>query len=87
MLAACNAARIDPPVGFQALRHTWESLAVAAGMPFMLVARNLGHKDTRMVERHYGHLGDDFIVDAIRTSAPTFGAVSKGNVTSIAGKR
>jgi hypothetical protein len=25
------------------------------GMPLMVVAKNLGHVDTRMVEAHYGH--------------------------------
>jgi hypothetical protein len=44
-----------------------------AGMPLMVVARNLGHRDTRMVERHYGHLTADFINEAIRSHAPRFG--------------
>ena len=26
------------------------------GVPLLVVARNLGHSDTRMVEKHYGHL-------------------------------
>jgi hypothetical protein len=26
-----------------------------------------------MVERHYGHLAPDFVADAIRRHAPTFG--------------
>ena len=37
-------------------------------------AKNLGHSDTRMVERHYGHLAPSFIADAIRAAAPKFGA-------------
>jgi hypothetical protein len=44
-----------------------------AGAPLMVVARNLGHADTRMVERHYGHLAPSYIVDAIRAAAPKFG--------------
>jgi len=43
------------------------------GMPLMVVARNLGHADTRMVEKHYGHLTADFVANAIRKSAPRFG--------------
>jgi Protein of unknown function (DUF2934) len=27
----------------------------------MVVAQNLGHADTRMVERHYGHLAPSYI--------------------------
>ena len=39
----------------------------------MVVARNLGHSDTRMVERHYGHLAPSYVADAIRAAAPKFG--------------
>ena len=38
----------------------------------MVVARNLGHSDTRMVEKHYGHMAPSFIADAIRASAPRY---------------
>ena len=62
MKAACERARIAPAVSFHALRHTWASLAVMAGMPLMVVARNLGHVDTRMVEQHYGHLREDLSI-------------------------
>jgi integrase len=57
MRAASKAARIDPPVGFHTLRHTWASQGVQNRMPLFVVAQNLGHADTRMVEKHYGHLG------------------------------
>jgi hypothetical protein len=33
-------------------------------MPLLVVAKNLGHRDTRMVERHYGHLAPSFVADA-----------------------
>ena len=63
---ACRRASISPPVGFHALRHSWASLAVMAGMPLMVVARNLGHASTVMVEKHYGHLSTSYIDHAIR---------------------
>jgi integrase len=44
-----------------------------AGMPLLVVARNLGHSDTRMVERHYGHLAANYITEAIRAAAPRYG--------------
>ena len=72
MKVACGHARIAPPVGFHALRHTWASLAVMAGMPLMVVGRNLGHADTRMVEKHYGHLREDFVDKAVRDHAPRY---------------
>ena len=65
MREACERAKIVPALSFHGLRHTWASLAVMAGMPLLVVARNLGHADTRMVERHYGHLAPSYVVDAI----------------------
>jgi integrase len=73
MADACERAKITPPINFHGLRHSWASLAVMAGVPLMVVAKNLGHRDTRMVEMHYGHLAPSFIADAIRKSAPRFG--------------
>jgi integrase len=60
-------------VSFHILRHSWASLAVMAGVPLLVVAKNLGHADTRMVEKHYGHLAPSYIADAIRAGAPRFG--------------
>jgi integrase len=76
MRRACAAARIDPPIGIHQLRHTYCSLSVMAGMPLMVLAKNLGHVDTRMVEKHYGHLSDSFVADQVRKHAPKFGKVS-----------
>jgi integrase len=72
---ACKRARIDPPISFHILRHTWASLSVMAGMPLMVVAKNLGHADTKMVEKHYGHLAPSYVATEIRTKAPRFGKV------------
>jgi integrase len=83
MKAACAAAKIDPPASFHILRHTSASLMIMNGAPLMVVARNLGHADTRMVERHYGHLAQSFIADAIRAAAPRFGIEVEGNVVAI----
>jgi integrase len=83
MTEACKRAKIAPPVSFHVLRHTWASLAVMAGAPLMVVARNLGHADTRMVERHYGHLAPSYIAEAIRTTAPKFGIKPERKVVSI----
>jgi integrase len=70
MRETCRRAKIVPSVGFHQLRHTWASLAVMNEMPLMVVARNLGHANTLMVEKHYGHLHDDYIKKAIRAAAP-----------------
>src|SRR5215471_1978023 len=83
MAEACKRAKIAPPVPFHVLRHTWASLAVMAGGPLMVVARNLGHSDTRMVEKYYGHLAPSYIADAIRAAAPRFGIKPDRKVVSI----
>jgi integrase len=72
MRDACKRAGL-PALGIHQLRHTWASLAVMGGMPLMLVARNLGHRDTRMVERHYGHLSESFVETETKRLAPVFG--------------
>ena len=80
MREACAAARITPAVGIHQLRHTWASLSLMGGMPLLVIANNLGHRDTRMVELHYGHLAETYMDAAIMDSAPRYGVVGKSNV-------
>ncbi len=84
MSDACRRARIKPPASFHTLRHTYASLAIMNSTPLLVVARNLGHSDTRMVERHYGHMAPGYVIDAIQAGAPSFGIVDS-NVTSLRG--
>jgi integrase len=69
---ASKAAKIEPRINFHGLRHTWASHAVMNGVPLMVVAKNLGHSTTRMVEKHYGHLAPSYVADAIRSGGPRF---------------
>jgi integrase len=73
MHAANMAAKIDPPATFYALRHTYASHLVQAGVPLLFVASALGHRDARMVEKHYGHFAPSQVADAIRENLPSFG--------------
>jgi integrase len=82
MREACERAGINPAIGIHALRHTWASLSVMGGMPLMVVARNLGHASTVMVEKHYGHLSASFIDEAVRAGAPKFGAIKETRAVS-----
>lgn len=86
MVEACKAARITP-VGFHQLRHTWASHAVMSGMPLLVVAKNLGHRDTRMVEQHYGHLAEDYVDRTIREHAPKFGLSNDSKVTPLRARK
>jgi integrase len=86
MAQACQHAKIEPPVSFHALRHTWASHAVMNGVPLLVMARNLGHADTRMVEKHYGHLAPSYVADAIRAGAPKFGFKPNSKIAPLATK-
>jgi integrase len=86
MAQACQHAKIDPPVSFHALRHTWASHAVMNDVPLLVVAKNLGHADTRMVEKHYAHLAPSYIADIIRAGAPKFGFKPNPKIATLATK-
>jgi len=69
---ACEVAGIDG-VTFHILRHTYASHAVMNGMPIAVLSEQLGHKDTRITERHYAHLCKSFKRESVRANAPSFG--------------
>lgn len=83
MKAACEAAGIEP-LGFHQLRHSYASALVNSGIPLAFVAQMLGHSDTRMVERHYGHLAPSAVKATLRQLAPVLGIHKSGNVESLA---
>lgn len=85
MIDAVTRAKIRPPISFHGLRHTWASHAVMNGVPLLVVAGNLGHADTRMVEKHYGHLAPSFVAEAIRAGAPKFGFKPDKKLASLHG--
>jgi integrase len=82
MRQACIIAKFDP-MGFHQLRHSYASMAVMSGLPLLILAENLGHTDTRMVERHYGHLVQSFKDRMIEEHAPKFGIPDEGNVVRL----
>jgi len=70
MRDACKRADIDPPVGFHVLRQTHASILAMQAVPMAVIARQLGHSDTRMTERHYAHLAPNYVTDTIRANFP-----------------
>ena len=38
-----------------------------------VIAKQLGHADTRMTEKHYAHLSGGYVADTIRAHFPTLG--------------
>jgi integrase len=55
MKLACEGSKVARAT-FHELRHTYASGLVNAGVPMAYVAAQLGHADTRITEKHYGHL-------------------------------
>ena len=83
MSAACKGGKVSPPATFHTLRHTWASHLVSQGVPLIFVADALGHGDTRMVEKHYGHFAQSAADDMIRAKLPSFGASADTNVSTL----
>lgn len=85
--AACAKAKIDPPVNFHGLRHTYASRLAMRGVPLAVIAAQLGHADTRMVERHYGHMAPSYVADTVRAAFGSLGIAEPSNVAPIAAAR
>jgi integrase len=86
LLQACEAASIKPAVGFHVLRHTYATRLVMRSVALPVIAAQLGHVDSKMVEKHYGHLAPSYVADTIRAAFGTMGLVEPDNVSVIASK-
>jgi integrase len=82
MKAACEAASLEP-LGFHELRHSYASMLVNQGVPLAYVAAQLGHSDTRMVEKHYGHLAPTALAESIRKLAPRLGITRDPKIVNL----
>jgi integrase len=87
LASACMLAKIDPPVNFHGLRHTYASRLVMRGVPLAVVAAQLGHSDTRMVEKHYGHMSPSYLAETVRAAFGSLGLVERSNVIPIEASR
>ena len=79
MKKACETAGLEP-ISFHELRHTYASMLVNNKCPLPVVAQQLGHSDTRMVEKHYGHLIPSYVADMVRAAMPVLGIVETAKV-------
>lgn len=82
MQLACVNAKVER-MGFHQLRHSYASMAIMSGMPLLVLAGNLGHANTRMVEQHYGHLVQSYRDQMIEDHAPRFGIAEPSNVEQL----
>jgi integrase len=86
LAAACSVASINPLINFHGLRHTYASRLAMRAVPLAVIAAQLGHSDTRMVEKHYGHLAPNYVADTVRAAFGTLGLVEKTNVVTLTAK-
>lgn len=82
MRKTCTAAELEPLV-FHELRHTCASTWINAGVPLAFVAEQLGHRDTRMVHEHYGHLCQNAKAEFFRKLTPSLGIHVAPNVKDL----
>jgi len=52
-----------------------------------VIAVQLGHADSRMVDKHYGHLAPSYVAETVRTAFGTLGLVETSNLVPIATAR
>lgn len=76
----CARAKIEPAISFHILRHTHGSLLAMKGVPMPVIAKQLGHADTRMTEKHYAHVSPSYVADTIRQNFPVLGIATKSNI-------
>jgi integrase len=55
IVGLCDNAGIVPAITPNELRHSCASLLRHLGVPMAQIADFLGHRDTRMLDKHYGH--------------------------------
>jgi integrase len=83
LLEACKIAKIEPPIGFHELRHSYASFLANAGADLLTISKLLGHADTRITSRHYAHLCDKTLANAVRTHLPSLGHAANDKISTI----
>lgn len=83
---ACRNAHLEH-FGFHILRHAYASHCAMNGMSLQTLAKNLGHANTLMTEKHYAHLANKFVQEQVQKTAPSFGIKpDEGNVVPLVPK-
>jgi integrase len=83
LLEACKRAKTVPPLRFHEARHSYASALARAGADLLIISKLLGHADTRITSRHYAHLCDKTLANAVNNLLPAFGAAEQSNVAAI----
>ena len=81
---ACKASKVKPAISFHELRHTYASHLAQADVPLLTISKLLGHADIRTTARHYAHLTDKTLRDAVALLPDFAGTTEEPKVVSIA---
>lgn len=81
--AVLRAGTVPTALTFHALRHTYASLCVAAGIPPLEIARFMGHAKVTTTLSVYAHLFEDDHTDAIYAPAAMGTPTTGENVVRI----
>ena len=84
-LTTITAARLGFKAGMHALRHTFATNAIRAGVDMRTLAELLGHSDVAFTMQVYGHT-DDTMKAAAMERIHNIGKASKGKNTAIDGE-
>ena len=84
LLEACKRAKITPALRFHEARHTYASALAQAGADLLTISKLLGHADTRITSRHYAHLTEKTLANAVNLMLPAFGTAESSNVAALA---
>ncbi|MBM3740962.1 MAG: site-specific integrase [Acidobacteria bacterium] len=80
---ACKSAKIQPAISFHILRHCHGSRLARNGVPMEVIAKQLGHADSKITGRHYAHLSPSYVSETIRAKTPSLGIADTDNVESL----
>lgn len=72
MVETCLKAGVER-AGFHILRHTYGSALAMASVPLAVIAEALGHADERITRKHYAHLSNSYVREAVRMGLGTLG--------------
>ena len=82
---ALRLGGVTTAIDFYSLRHHYCSKMVSKGVPLFTVARLAGHKSTKMIEQHYGHLSPNAGRDALALISGDFDSPTETRKESING--
>ena len=65
------------------MRHTYASTLAQRGVDLLTISKLLGHADTGITARHYAHLCDRTLANAVDSLLPSFGFKKDKKVAAI----